>query len=274
MVEIPIFQVDAFTGEPFKGNPAAVCLLDKPRSSEWMQALVMEMNLSETAYLVPRDDGGYDLRWFTPAIEVPLCGHATLASAHTLWESGNLAEDQEARFLTLSGWLKARKQDQNIEQDFPAIFSEETVLPEIIADALQLKSTDFVSHRAIQRERNNYLLELGSVDSVVNLKPDFAALRRSCDTGVIVTARGNSAKYDFVSRFFAPYAGIDEDPVTGLAHCQLSPYWSGKLGKSEMLAYQASRRGGELKVRLNGDRVALGGQAVTIFRGKLAFAEE
>src|SRR5262245_8789147 len=273
MVEIPIFHIDAFTSEPFRGNPAAVCLLDKPRTAEWMQAVAMEMNLSETAYLVPRDDGGYDLRWFTPAIEVPLCGHATLASAHTLWESGSLAEDQEARFLTLSGWLGARKQGQNIELDFPAIFSEETELPEIIAEALGLKSTAFISHRARQIQRSNYLLELESDDSVINLKPDFAALRRSCDTGVIVTARGTSAKYDFVSRFFAPYAGIDEDPVTGLAHCQLTPYWSEELGKSEMLAYQASRRGGELNVRLNGDRLALGGQAVTILRGKLIRSE-
>jgi PhzF family phenazine biosynthesis protein len=239
-----------------------------------MQAVAMEMNLSETAYLVPRNDGGYDLRWFTPAIEVPLCGHATLASAHSLWESGSLAEDLEARFLTLSGWLRARKQGQDIELDFPAIFSEETELPEKIADSLGLKSTDFVSHQSRQNQRGNYLLELASADLVINLRPDFAALRHSCDTGVIVTARGNSAKYDFVSRFFAPYAGINEDPVTGLAHCQLTPYWSAKLGKSEMLAYQASKRGGEIKVRLNGDRVALGGQAVTIFRGKLVSSVE
>jgi PhzF family phenazine biosynthesis protein len=268
MIEIPIFHIDAFTAKPFKGNPAAVCLLDKPRTAEWMQAVAAEMNLSETAYLVPRAGGGYDLRWFTPAIEVPLCGHATLASAHALWESGSLAEDQEARFHTLSGWLTARKQGQNIELDFPAIFSEEIELPEMIGDALGLKSTRLVSRRALQKHRGTYLLELESYDSVINLNPDFKALHFSCDTGVIVTARGTT-KYDFVSRFFAPFAGIDEDPVTGIAHCQLTPYWSEKLGKIEMFAYQASKRGGEVKLRLNGDRVALGGQAITIVRGKI-----
>jgi len=269
MVEIPIFHIDAFTREPFRGNPAAVCLLDKPRTAEWMQAVAMEMNLSETAYLVPRPDGGYDLRWFTPAIEVPLCGHATLASAHALWESGNLAEDKEVRFFTSSGWLKAIKHGQNIEMDFPAIFNEETEIPEKMADALGLKSTKFGSYRARQKQNGNYLLVLESSDSVIDLKPDFEALRRSSDAGVIVTAQGKSGKYDFVSRFFAPYAGINEDPVTGSAHCQLATYWSEKLGKNEMLAYQASQRGGEVKVRLAGDRVMLGGQAVTILSGKV-----
>jgi PhzF family phenazine biosynthesis protein len=234
-----------------------------------MQAVAMEMNLSETAYLVPREDSGYDLRWFTPAIEVPLCGHATLASAHVLWESGTLGEDQEASFHTLSGWLKARKQGQNIEMDFPAIFSEECAIPDKMADALGLKSKNFASYRARQKQKGNYLLVLESSESVIDLKPDFDALCRSSDTGIIVTAQGNNTKYDFVSRFFAPSAGIDEDPVTGSAHCQLAPYWSAILGKTEMLAYQASKRGGEVKVRLNGDRVMLGGQAVTIFRGKI-----
>jgi PhzF family phenazine biosynthesis protein len=268
VIEIPFLQIDAFTSEPFKGNPAAVCLLDRPGEPDWMQKVAMEMNLAETAFVVPRADGGFDLRWFTPAIEVPLCGHGTLASAHALWETGRLAAGETARFLTLSGWLTARRSEEEIEMDFPAISSDTAVLPQPLANALGLNSTDVICNRAITKQNGNFLLELKSEESVRGVKPDFEFLRRNLDSGVIVTARGSS-NYDFVSRYFAGYAGIDEDPVTGSAHCMLAPYWAAKLGKTEMRAYQASARGGEVNVRALGDRVALGGRAVTVLRGSL-----
>jgi PhzF family phenazine biosynthesis protein len=268
-METPILQIDAFTSEPFKGNPAAVCLLDGPRPDEWMQNVAAEMNLSETAFVAPRDDGGFNLRWFTPTIEVPLCGHATLAGAHALWETGRLAQDQEARFNTLSGWLMAKKAGGKIVLDFPAIFTDPSELPAALGDALDLSLVKVICNRVRDRQDSNFLLELESEEQVRNLKPDFELLRRAINAGVIITARGSSSKYDFVSRYFACYAGIDEDPVTGAAHCMLTPYWSAKLAKDEMLAYQASARGGEVSIRLNGDRVALAGHAVTILQGQL-----
>ncbi|MBO0719189.1 MAG: PhzF family phenazine biosynthesis protein [Blastocatellia bacterium] len=273
-MEFPLLQIDAFTSEPFKGNPAAVCLLEEPAESAWMQQVAMEMNLSETAFLVPRGDGGFDLRWFTPTIEIPLCGHATLASAHALWETGILAADQTAKFSTLSGWLIAEQLGNRIEMNFPAIHGEPAELPPSSAEALGLtpqSSRDVVCLRAVHKPEGNYLLELKSEEAVRDLKPNFELLRRNVDTGVIVTARADSSKYDFVSRFFAGYAGIDEDPVTGSAHCMLAPYWAARLGKNEMHAYQASPRGGEVTIRLLGGRIGLGGQAVTILRGSLLY---
>ncbi|MCI0337786.1 MAG: PhzF family phenazine biosynthesis protein [Acidobacteria bacterium] len=268
-MEIPVFQIDAFTSEPFKGNPAAVCLLEEPGETKWMQKVAMEMNLAETAFVVPRADGGFDLRWFTPTIEMPLCGHATLASAHALWETGRLAASEKARFLTLSGWLTAIKAGEEIEMDFPAIFSETAELPELVGDALGLESGDVKCNRVRDKLDSNFLLELGNEDLIRKLQPNFDLLRRFTNAGVIITAPGSSSKYDFVSRYFACYAGIDEDPVTGSAHCMLTPYWSAKLGKTEMVAYQASARGGQVKVRMMGDRVALGGSAATVLRGYL-----
>jgi PhzF family phenazine biosynthesis protein len=270
-MEIPFLQIDAFTPEPFKGNPAAICLLDRPGEPDWMQKVAMEMNLAETAFIVPRADGGFDLRWFTPTIEVPLCGHATLASAHALWETGRLAPGEIARFFTLSGWLTAKRSGDEIEMDFPAIFSERAELPQPLANALGLDSTDIICNRARDKQTGNHLLELKSEESVRELKPNFELLRREIASGVIVTARGSSSEYDFVSRFFAGYAGIDEDPVTGSAHCMLAPYWTAKLGKTEMRAYQASARGGEVNVRAMGDRVGLAGRAVTVLRGSLIY---
>ncbi len=267
-MEIPIFQIDAFTSKAFKGNPAAVCLLDEPRPAEWMQSVAAEMNLSETAFVVPRKDGGFDLRWFTPAIEVPLCGHATLASAHALWEAGRLAQDEEARFHTLSGWLVARRNGDRIEMNFPALFADRAELPKAVEEALEIKPLAVVVNRRKDGADGNYLVELESEATVRNVRPDFEKLRRAVNAGVIITARGDS-RYDFVSRYFACYAGIDEDPVTGSAHCMLAPYWAAKLGKTEMSAYQASARGGEVGVRLDGDRVVLGGDAVTVLRGSL-----
>lgn len=265
---IPIFHIDAFTSEPFKGNPAAVCLIGEPRPAEWMQNVAAEMNLSETAFVVPCQDGGFDLRWFTPTIEIPLCGHATLASAHALWETGRLAQDKEARFHTLSGWLVAKLDRARIEMDFPALFADKVELPKVVEEALDIKPIAVVINRSKDGIDGNCLVELESESTVRNVKPDFEKLRRAVNAGVIITARGNS-NYDFVSRYFASYAGIDEDPVTGSAHCMLAPYWSAKLGKTTMSAYQASARGGEVSVRINNDRVFLGGNAVTVLRGFL-----
>ncbi len=255
-----IAQVDAFTSKPFAGNPAAVCVLPEPREAAWMQAVAMEMNLSETAFLVKRADG-FDLRWFTPAVEVKLCGHATLAGAHVLWEDGHLPPGAQARFHTLSGLLTADRQGDWIELDFPAAIEARCDPPHGLAEAL--------GARPVYAGRNefDYLVELESEAVVRGLKPDHKLLATLPVRGVIVTAR--AAGYDFVSRFFAPGSGIDEDPVTGSAHCALGPYWKSKLGKDEFLAFQASRRGGVVKVRVAGDRVKLGGQAVTVMRGEL-----
>ncbi len=273
-METPIYIVDAFTNEAFRGNPAAVCPLDAAQPTEWMQQVAAEMNLSETAFLVPRPSDneageGFDLRWFTPAIEVPLCGHATLASAHTLWESGRLAAEAEARFHTLSGWLLARKTAQGIEMDFPAMRLEEIAVPPGVAESLRATPLRVYLVRDQNGLEKNYLVELGSEADVRALQPDFNLMRQQVSKGLIVTAPAAMPGVDFVSRYFATWAGIDEDPVTGSAHCALTPYWVNKLGRSELLGYQASARGGYVRVKLDGDRVVLGGQAVTVVRGSL-----
>jgi PhzF family phenazine biosynthesis protein len=258
---VHIVQVDAFTPVPFGGNPAAVCVLSAPCDAGWMQNVAREMNLSETAFLDPRPEG-YNLRWFTPAAEVDLCGHATLASAHVLWEDGNLDGARQARFMTRSGWLSARKAGDWIEMDFPAKAEQSAPAPPQFAEALGARP------KYVGRNAFDYLVELESEQAVRELEPDIGLLRRLPVRGVIVTSRG-SGEYDFVSRFFAPAVGVDEDPVTGSAHCCLGPFWSARLGKQEMLAYQASARGGVVRVRVEGDRVLLGGQAVTVLRGEL-----
>ena len=262
-MSIRIVQVDAFTSRPFAGNPAAVCVLPAPADERWMQQVAQEMNLSETAFLVRRTDG-FDLRWFTPAVEVPLCGHATLASAHVLWDEGHLRPDEQARFHTRSGLLTADRAGDWIELDFPADSEQPAELPPGVAEALG------VTPRYVGRGSLNYVVELDSETAVRALAPDHGALRRSGVRGVIVTSRADGGGVDFVSRFFAPGAGIDEDPVTGSAHCCLGPFWQARLGKDNFLAYQASARGGMLRVRVAGDRVRLGGQAVTVLRGELA----
>lgn len=268
-MEIPLYQVDAFTSVPFKGNPAAVCLLDGPRSDEWMQSVAEEMNLSETAFIYRREDG-FSLRWFTPAVEVPLCGHATLASAHVLWEAGRLAAEEKAHFHTASGLLTARRADERIELDFPAIHSEATSLSEPVRAALGIEPGLVTAVcETMTAKEHGLLIELENDQAVRNVKPDFAGLARAFSSSVIITSRSSSPEFDFVSRFFAVYAGIDEDPVTGSAHCALAPYWSRRLGKSEMTGYQASRRGGVVGVRIEGDRVKLLGAAVTVLRGAL-----
>lgn len=266
-MEIPIYQVDAFTSTPFAGNPAAVCFLERAHSEEWMQRVAAEMNLAETAFLSPLDDG-YSLRWFTPTVEVPLCGHATLASAHTLWESGRLPVDGKARFHTASGLLTARRAGHLIELDFPAIPTVPGQLPEAAHAALGVAPVAVYSTPSGTVE-HFFVVELAAEEEVRAARPDFRALGRAVDAGVILTARSSSAEFDFVSRFFAVNFGIDEDPVTGAAHCCLAPYWSGKLEKTEMTGYQASARGGVVGVRIEGDRVALLGEAVTVMRGAL-----
>ena len=210
----------------------------------------------------------FDLRWFTPAVEIPLCGHATLASAHALWQTERLGRDAEARFHTMSGWLICRSVDDKIEMDFPALIAAEAELPTPIQLALGIDPIRVQCHRRSDGSDGNYLVELASERAVRAVEPDFERLRHAATAGVIVTARG-ADQYDFVSRYFATYAGIDEDPVTGSAHCILTPYWAAQLGKSEMRAFQASARGGEVEVRLSGDRVTLSGQAVTVLRGSL-----
>ncbi len=257
-----IYQVDAFTDRPFCGNPAAVCVLSRPADENWMQQLAQEMNLSETAFFHPFKDG-YKLRWFTPTTEVDLCGHATLAAAHILWEGNFISPNESARFHTRSGLLTARKnREQWIELDFPALATQPTELPESVIRALG------VTPVYAGKNEMDYLVEVESEKELMQVRPDFKLLAGAPVRGVIITSRSDNNAYDFVSRFFAPAAGVDEDPVTGSAHCALTPYWAAKLGKAQMNAFQASYRGGVLKVRMNGDRVILAGKAITVLKGE------
>ncbi|HMI85757.1 MAG TPA: PhzF family phenazine biosynthesis protein [Polyangiaceae bacterium] len=261
-MSLRIVQVDAFTSIPFTGNPAAVCVLPAPADEKWMQSVAAEMNLSETAFL-HREDGGFRLRWFTPTVEVDLCGHATLASAHVLWEEEHLGRGERARFLSKSGTLTADWRDGLIELDFPASPTAAVDAPPELAAGLGVEFT-FVGKTAF-----DYLVEVASEEVVRAVRPDMTALARIKTRGIIVTARATTPTYDFVSRFFGPRAGVPEDPVTGSAHCALGPYWQSRLGKDAFFAHQASRRGGDLRVTVAGDRVKLGGQAVTVLRGEL-----
>lgn len=257
-----IHQVDAFTDTPFSGNPAAVCLLSQPGDPAWMQRVAREMNLSETAFLVPGDDG-FDLRWFTPEVEIDLCGHATLAAAHILWETRTLSPDRSARFHTRSGPLSATLMDEWIELDFPALEDQAIAPPPGLADALGVSPT------YVGKNRYDILVEVASEDVLRRMSPNHSLLKSLPARGIIVTSRATTADYDFVSRFFGPAVGVSEDPVTGSAHCCLGPYWCKRLGKTEFLALQASARGGIIRVRTHGDRVALAGRAVTVLRGEL-----
>ena len=255
-----LLQIDAFTDTAFQGNPAAVCILDRERDAAWMQNVAREMNLSETAFLLHHQDG-FSLRWVTPTLEVALSGHATHASAHALWEERILETD--VRFHTRSGLLTATRNGEWIELDFPVKPEEAAEAPPLLLESLGAKPT------YVGRNQFDYLVEVASEEEVRALDPDHQRLRTIPVRGVIVTARSSDPRFDFVSRFFAPGSGVDEDPVTGSAHCALTPYWATKLGKSEMTAYQASPRGGVVRVRLAGDRVKLGGRAVTVLRGEL-----
>lgn len=261
-MSISIYHVDAFTDRPFAGNPAAVCLLPEPRPDEWMQAVAAEMNLSETAFLLRQEDG-FDLRWLTPAVEVDLCGHATLASAHVLWEQGILGSAAPARFWTRSGLLTAQRHREWIEMDFPAEPSEAAEPPDGLLEALGARAVN------VGRNRFDYLVELATESEVRTLSPDFRQLAAIRTRGTIVTARSDSVGFDFVSRFYCPTVGMNEDPVTGSAHCCLGPYWAARLGKEAMVGRQVSARGGIVRVRPAGNRVILGGQAVTVLEGTL-----
>ncbi len=263
-----LLQIDAFTDRAFTGNPAAVCFLGDDLPDDTLQAIAAEMNLSETAFPRPRGDGGWDLRWFTPACEVKLCGHATLATAWALWETQRLPADEPAKFQTRSGLLTATRDprgwvtldfpvDELTPCDAPAGLVETLGRPEVVATA--------------QGAGGDTLLELPDQSAVANVRPDFRALRelQTVERGLIVTAAADDPAVDFVSRFFAPGAGIDEDPVTGSAHCTLTPYWARKLGTTDLVARQISTRGGDLRTRLQGSRVEIRGQAVTVLRGRL-----
>ena len=260
-----IIQVDAFTDRAFHGNPAAVCVLPQPKDPEWMQSVAREMNLSETAFLL-KQDRQYSLRWFTPTTEVPLCGHATLASAHVLWTEGYASTGQVLEFATKSGILTAKYQDDWIELNFPANRSQDIPPITKLGDALG------VPLKTVLYNSLGYLVEVASAQQVQQLQPNFTLLKQLPLSKVIVTSKAeDNSEYDFVSRFFAPGVGIDEDPVTGSAHCCLAPYWRDRLQKNQFLAYQASARGGVVKINYDGgDRVTLSGQAVTVMRGELS----
>jgi len=255
-----IYHIDAFTDKPFSGNPAAVCFLDSKKENSWMQKVATEMNLSETAFLWPEGDG-YELRWFTPTTEVDLCGHATLASAHAIWEEGVKPKDSPIEFYSKSGTLKTTFTDGWIEMDFPSLPAEETAPPDGLLEALHVKAS------YVGKNKYDFIVEVTNELALRKLRPDYPKLARIDMRGVIVTARGTD--YDFVSRFFAPAAGVSEDPVTGSAHCCLAPYWQKKIKKDKLTGYQASQRGGIVKVRVAGDRVILGGKAITILKGEL-----
>lgn len=257
-----IYQVDAFTDRPFTGNPAGVCVLPEPQPDAWMQAVAAEMNVAETAFLLRQADG-FALRWFTPTTEVELCGHATLASAHILWQTGQADREAPCRFHTASGLLTAALRGEEIELDFPATPDEPAEAPEGLADILGAEVVVFRSSRF------DHLVEVASEAVVRGLRPDLARLKALPVRGLMVTSLASTPGFDFVSRFFGPAVGIDEDPVTGSAHCCLGPYWARRLGKTELIAYQASARGGVVGVTVAGNRVRLRGRAVTVLAAEL-----
>src|SRR5262249_40170330 len=261
-----LFQVDAFTGDAFAGNPAAVCLLGGPAEPRWMQSVAGEMNLSETAFVEPRA-AGYGLRWFTPVAEIALCGHATLASAHVLYQAGLPQPERHVGFDSASGPLTARREDDLIVLDFPARPAAPAPPPRGLLAALGVASPVWTG-----QAKEDLMVVLGREEEVTGVCPDTAALAALDTRGVIVTAPASRPGADFVSRFFAPAVGIPEDPVTGSAHCTLAPFWARRLGRPSLTGYQAAARGGRVGVRAEGERVLLGGHAVTVFSGHLSDA--
>jgi predicted PhzF superfamily epimerase YddE/YHI9 len=257
-----IYQVDAFTDRAFSGNPAGVCILAEQRPDEWMQQVAAEINASETAFLLRREEG-FDLRWFTPAVEVDLCGHATLASAHLLWESGVSDGRAVITFYTRSGVLRASRKGKWVELDFPLEPPRGITAPALLGQALDVEPL------WVGKNRFDYLVEVASEEQVRKIDPDFAMLAELPCRGIIVTSASRKREYDFVSRFFAPAVGVNEDPVTGSAHCCLAPYWQEKLGRQPLTAHQVSRRGGLLKVRVQDGRTFIAGQAVTVLKCEL-----
>ena len=286
-----IYQVDAFTDRPFAGNPAAVCLPDAPLDDRLMQQIAAETNLSDTAFVQIRENRTCGLRWFTPLVEVELCGHATLATAHVLFEQKLFAPDEIIRFDTLSGELRvSRLEDNRLEMDLPALSSQLVDIPDRTVQALGTKvvfcgivseaTSEASLHGTVgtapeedATRPRKYLIEVADEKTLRGLQPDFSLLQQEPAHGYAVTAPADGGKYDFVSRYFAPRVGVNEDPVTGSAHCLLAPYWAKKLNKTVLSAYQASARGGELGLSLRGDRVHIIGQAVTVMRGELLALE-
>jgi PhzF family phenazine biosynthesis protein len=258
-----LLQIDAFTARPFGGNPAAVALLDGPAEATWMQQVAAEMNLAETAFVAPPEGGVHGLRWFTPTVEVDLCGHATLASAHALWSTGRVPAGQTIRFATRSGELRAQPDGDLIALDLPANPATEGDAPAGLLDALGVTAPV----RVAVAPGNWVLVEVATEAEVRALAPDYRALRSS--PMAIVTAAADEAPFDCASRVFGPAYGIDEDPVTGAAHCILGPWWAPRLGRPDVRAHQVSARGGDLHVRVEGDRVRVAGQAVTVLAGEL-----
>ena len=266
---VPIFQIDAFADQPFTGNPAAVVILDNERSPEWMQSVAAEMNLSETAFVQRIDHTRFSLRWFTPGMEVDLCGHATVATAFALWESNTVADRADLRFDSRSGELIVRSVDGDIELNFPLTPPQIVEPPAGLIECFRFNGQP-ITVSCCGRSRFDYLLEVSAEDIVRGLAVDFARLS-ACDCrGIIVTAKAdNGTPHDFVSRFFAPAAGVNEDPVTGSAHCCLADFWAKKLGTTSLSGYQASKRGGTVRLQVKGDRVLLKGNAVMIYKGEL-----
>jgi PhzF family phenazine biosynthesis protein len=260
---IPFYFVDAFADRPFAGNPAVVCPLPGWREERWLQNVAAEMNQSETAFVV-KNGTGFDLRWFTPKVEVALCGHATLAAAHALWQQGLANPAQEISFSTQSGILKAARRGNEIELDFPLTPAQVAEPPADLLPALG------VTANYVGRTKFDYLVEVPSEAVLRQVLPDFARLKNVDVRGTIVTARSSDPRFDFVSRFFAPATGINEDPVTGSAHCCLGDFWHKRLGKSDLRAFQASARGGTIRVRVEGERAFLGGNAITVAAGELS----
>lgn len=261
-MSLPIYQVDSFTDRPFAGNPAGVMILPEFPSDQRMLQIAAEMNLAETAFIVPRD-GVFDLRWFSPAVEVDLCGHATLASAHILWETQRLPASRGAEFDTRSGRLVAHATPEGIELDLPTLMPQPSTAPDELLAALG------VTPVFVGLSKFDYLVQLKSAAEVRSIQVDFRRLSKVGARGAIVTAVSDDPQFDFISRFFAPAVGIDEDPVTGSAHCVLAPFWQSKLGKNNLSAYQASPRGGSLQIRVNPQRTTLIGRAVTVLRGEM-----
>ena len=263
---IPIWQVDAFAARPFAGNPAAICLLESPRDAEWMQQVAAEMNLSETAFVVPAGrPNEFHLRWFTPAVEVDLCGHATLGAAHTLIEQKRVDPSRPILFQTRSGCLSCQRDGASIRMDFPATPPSGSVDPATIGN---LEAALGITVDAVAKSKEDVFAVVDSEQTLRRVSPDFSRLAEIETRGVILTATSSAPGVDFVSRFFAPRCGINEDPVTGSAHCCLAPYWSERLGRSSLTGYQASPRGGFVHTRVVGDRVQLSGQAVTVMESR------
>ena len=266
-MSLPIWQADAFADRPFTGNPAAVCILERYPTDQWLQRVAAEMNLSETAFLVPAGEANsFHLRWFTPASEVDLCGHATLASAHTLIEQQSVDADRPIRFQTRSGKLTCTRADSGITLDFPATPATDDVEPQLAESLLDALG---VSEGKILRSKFDLLAIVENANVVESLRPNFNALASLDTRGVMITAAKGASGIDFVSRFFSPQCGINEDPVTGSAHCCLAPYWAERLGKTSLVGYQASSRGGTVICEVAGDRVRLTGTAVTVMKGEL-----